>query len=81
MGYGYYVRDGMERGYSVLDKCHADNCREEIDRGLACLCYSCLLYFCPKHLTYAEEDFDCFAGYSSQCCFKCADEAEKTESF
>jgi hypothetical protein len=85
MGYGYYVRDGMERGYSVPDKCPAEGCGKAIDRGLAYLCYSCGKYFCDEHLTYAWmpdgdtmiEFNECFAGTGSQCCRACAEEAEK----
>jgi hypothetical protein len=85
MGYAYYEREGMKRGYSVRCKCHQRGCAEKIDRGLSYLCYSCLWYFCGKHLTVAQDpndddkliEFDCFAGVSSQCCASCATRAQK----
>ncbi len=72
MGYAYYERDGMKRGYSVQCKCHQRGCCERIDRGLAYLCYECAWYFCPKHLTFGEIKHDCFAGESFQICLKCS---------
>jgi hypothetical protein len=89
MGYGYYEINRfdsdipMKRGYGVRCECHQRGCHEKIDRGMAYLCYSCGWYFCEKHLTWAgdgedeEIEFDCFAGQSSQCCFKCARDAER----
>lgn len=82
MGYGYYEIDGMKRGYTVACKCHQRGCKERIDRGLSYLCYSCTWYFCGKHLTIATDsrddlmNIDCFAGQSSQVCFRCAKELE-----
>jgi hypothetical protein len=83
LGYAYYEREGMERGYSVPDVCHAEGCEAAIDRGLYYLCYSCLKYFCGAHLLAAWKpdgntaiEFDCFAGQSSQCCKACAQTAE-----
>ena len=76
MGYGYYeinLPNGrpMKRGYGVLCKCHQRGCVARIDRGLGYLCYGCTYYFCGEHLTYSEEQFDCFAGRSEQCCLRC----------
>lgn len=78
MGYGFYERDGMERGYSVEDVCNHKSCKKEINRGLAYLCYSCGKYFCDNHLTfkYNKDDnpieFECFAGESNQVCKECS---------
>jgi len=73
MGYAFYERDGMERGYGVEDTCHADGCHRTIDRGLAYLCYGCTQYFCGDHLGYwADEPLECFAGLSTQVCAGCA---------
>jgi hypothetical protein len=49
-------------GYGVPAICDHPDCAEEIDRGLECVCGSephggdrgCGLYFCSKHLHYAE---------------------------
>ena len=90
MGYTYYEEPDfetgkpMKRGYGVSCKCHHRGCKNKIDRGLAYLCYSCGRYFCEEHLTEAwdeEKDepieFDCFAGESSQVCYKCCKEYER----
>jgi hypothetical protein len=85
MGYAQYnFDDGFgARGYAVDDVCNHPECDEEIDRGMAYLCYGCTKYFCPKHLmaAYSSDgntviEFDCFAGVSSQCCQQCETEAK-----
>lgn len=92
MGYANYDLDDGKgpRGYAVETKCEHPGCDKSIDRGLAFLCYGCTGYFCNEHqtcawVTAADEDedivedvieFECFAGKSSQCCKKCATEAE-----
>ena len=87
MGYAYYeFEDGHgPRGYAVDAICAAEGCVNEIDKGLAYLCYGCTNYFCGVHLTvgFGKDgntmiQFDCFAGESSQCCHKCEAEAEQT---
>lgn len=86
MSYAYYERDGMERGYSVDDTCHAEDCDKAIDRGLSYLCYRCTEYFCEDHRAIAFDadgdtmlEWDCFAGTSAQCCKECADDAEANQ--
>jgi hypothetical protein len=73
MGYALYdLGDGHgERGFGVPDMCSFRGCGEKIDRGMAYLCYSCTRYWCAAHLTFSDEEFDCFAGLSSQCCHSC----------
>lgn len=84
MGYSYYEiarPDGrpMKRGYGVSCRCHARGCKEQIDRGMAFLCYSCTWYFCSDHRTWAFDDIDqpikyeCFAGESNEVCYRCAE--------
>jgi hypothetical protein len=80
MGYSFYYREGMNRGYGVNCKCHKRGCKEKIDRGLAFLCYNCTQYFCPGHLTMCEDKVECFAGESNQVCEKCSEELEKSNS-
>lgn len=90
MGYGYYEinRFGstipMKRGYGVACKCHQRGCTQEIDRGMAYLCYSCGWYYCEDHrsVAFCEEgdevlEFECFAGESSQICKNCVKTQEK----
>lgn len=76
MGYAFYERDGMKRGYSIACKCHFPGCKKRINRGLSYLCYGCTHYFCGTHLVCGETKFDCFAGESTQACDKCSDEGE-----
>lgn len=81
MGYGSYespTPDGtpMDRGYLVPDRCHAEGCRERIDRGLGYLCFRCTLYFCGAHLAWTDLAQECFAGENTQVCQGCADELE-----
>ncbi|MEW9530726.1 hypothetical protein [Microbispora sp. NPDC049125] len=66
MGYGYYLvhRNGqqIEAGYLVPDICNEDDCYQEIDRGLDCLCgrqpggdeYGCGGYYCDSHLYFSR---------------------------
>lgn len=72
MGYRFYHKDNMDRGYSVEDVCNKEGCNKKIDRGLGYLCYSCTKYFCGEHLTYSDEEYECFAGSSHQVCEECA---------
>lgn len=80
MGYGYYVIDGMERGYSVEDICNKEGCEVEIDRGLAYLCGqspyqdsdNCARYFCASHLVYTAQ---------GQRCHECAALIPEDEDF
>ena len=91
MGYGYYEIANphtmriMKRGYGVRCKCHSRGCKEEIDRGLAYLCYQCTWYFCGKHMAafgaYCEKhdeaiEVGCFAGEGTQFCFPCVKKLE-----
>jgi hypothetical protein len=81
MGYACYEIEGMLRGYAVDDVCNHEGCETEIDRGLSYLCYCCTGYFCAEHRTFADEsnEFECFAGGSSQCCVNCAAQAEEEQ--
>ena len=53
-------------GYGVPAHCDHPDCSEKIDRGLAHVCgsepwggdHGCGLFFCEKHLEYADDDED-----------------------
>jgi hypothetical protein len=59
---GYDSRWRRDIGYGVPAECDHPKCREEIDRGLSCVCggdpyggeHGCGLYFCGKHLSYHD---------------------------
>lgn len=79
MGYGSYdidLPDGTQytRGYLINDTCNYPYCGEKIDRGLDYLCYSCTKYFCWKHKSFSEDEYECFAGISGEICVLCIKE-------
>ena len=75
MGWAIGYSNGRDIGYGVPATCDSPDCKVKIDRGMACLCGEfqtdncCGLYFCYKHLTYAENDDE---GMSPQLCEPCA---------
>lgn len=78
MGWAIGYIGGRDVGYGVPAVCEHPDCNVEIDRGLAYACggfpdseYGCGLFFCDKHMQYAElseED----GGEVVQCCEPCA---------
>lgn len=84
IGYdGLWQRD---IGYGVPARCDHPGCTAEIDRGLAFVCggqpyggeHGCGLYFCGKHLTYAEfQEMPDAEVEVVQACERCADGAHE----
>lgn len=73
MGYAVYWLDDQSRfgGYGVPCQCEHPDCKEKINRGLACVCgnepgggdHGCGLYFCGHHLSITSR---------GQLCERCA---------
>lgn len=68
------MRNGINGGYLVVDRCNYEGCETEIDRGLDFLCgdepcgtgtVGCGKWFCYDYLRFPEES-------SHQLCKDCA---------
>ena len=73
MGWAIGERGGRDIGYGVPATCDYPTCKKKIDRGLSYCCGDfssddgCGLYFCDKHLGYAEDR----NGGPHQFCDRC----------
>ncbi len=76
MGWSIGYVGGRDVGYGVPATCEYPTCKAIIDRGLSYACggfpdseYGCGLFFCGKHMTFANlPDSD----ETVQCCDRCA---------
>lgn len=75
MGWSIGEFEGRDIGYGVPAICDHPDCDTRIDRGLSYVCGSnpygepngCGLFFCEKHLSFAEDD-DIEGMLCERCC-------------
>jgi hypothetical protein len=75
MSWSYGVNEeGKPIGYGVADVCNQEECKKDIDRGLAYKCggtfslhndYGCTGYFCDEHLYFGKHDQLCQKCYTA----------------